>query len=61
MRLNKDIYIRTYDELQERFSSLFMCTIHIPYQEFEKLTEQEKMSLKIRGNEFIFNKGDNNG
>lgn len=61
MRLNKDMYIKTYEELQKKFSNLFMCTIHMPYQEFEKLTEQETVSLKIRGNEFIFSRGENNG
>ena len=54
MRIIKNVYVKTYEDLQKRFSTLFWCIIHMPYEEFRKIPEQEILSLKIRGNRMLF-------
>lgn len=58
MKLLKDVYIKDYETLQKKFSTLFMCMIHISYKEYERMPKDEVISLTIRGNKFIFKEND---
>lgn len=54
MRLIRNVYVKDCEALEKRFSTLFYCIIHMPYEEFMKLSKSFVMSLKIRGNRMIF-------
>ena len=52
--LYKEKYFKTYKELKAKNFELFWCNIHIPHCEYEKMTDYEIISLKIRNNNFVF-------
>lgn len=56
MNLITKAYFNTKEELLNKRFYLFNKEIIIPYEEYEKLDENEIYDLKIRGNYFNFTK-----